>query len=456
MIFRLILTVSALVLFSCSHLVPSRNIAAIDTAYINIDALGASNTTGSGNSLPLIARLRDHLDVNVTNSDLRRQLSHTRTLIAGDYFFPTNYSFLMQPGFNHRAKVNEILTQWNQEYGLILVGVLPLWESLNVDEQNVARSLDKGGYKNILDTLETYKTAVRTVNATLVQFAKKHPDKVKLLNLKNMITASSDFYNNNTAAYNFPIPANAFHADNLHFTDHGQAFFLNSVVIPVFNPEIPPLVETGKQISNQMRRRGLSRILDSRDNFLNGVNGGYWASFTDSNQFFQKSAIIANGDAPDMQPLLNVMYVIEQVADTRDGFPLYLRFDSNSKEINEVMLDLSSALFYTRITLKKTTPDTFEGWGYDYWLSAKILSPFNPPPRVNYHFVLKKTKVPGLFDLEWTLFPMVNGQSQWLQKNHQTESVRLDSISADFIQQIKSRSGHSVTYKVQAQIQDLN
>ncbi len=439
----------ALIFLNCSHLGGQREIASLDSTYLNIDTKGASNTTGCGASVPLLARLRDHLDLNVTDHDLQRKLSQPRTLIAGDYFFPTNYTFLTQQNGAHSARVKNLLDQWSRDYDLILVGLLPLWEDLSENEKTVAQNFDAGGYKNILDILENYKTAVRAVNTSLRDYAQAHPQKVKLLSLKNMITASWDFYNNTMGDYAYPIPPNPFNADHLHFTDYGQAFFLNAVVFPVLNPQIPPIIETGRRMSDYYSHRALSRILDSRENYLNGTDGGFWSTIVESRQFIMSNASFENREAQDMQSLLDVAKVIEGVAKQRKGFPLYVQFNT---EPQKVSLDLSSALFYTRIDLNKLADNTFEGWGYDYWMLAGLLN----PPKTNYRFVFKKTNVPGTFDLEWTLYPIVSGQLEWLKQNYGTEKIRLSTLDSRFVDQIKRRRGHSIKYKLQVQIENLN
>jgi hypothetical protein len=428
---------------ACSSSSIRRTIAE-DTSlqFSNIEVRGASNSAGSGATLPLLARIRDHLVISfedkklIDNATMMR-LSKSRILIAADYFFPTNFPQIKKDSKTVKIETEKMIKSWLSNFDLVMIGLLPTWGDLDPDIKQFVIETDYGGYKNILDILDQYRTNISVINSVIKGFA-KNSSKIKMLKLDKMIVVSKDQFDGKQMLYSFPIPAGPFNSDKLHFSDAGQAFFLNTVILPELSDKIPPIMSTGK-VSKLQMVRALKTILNSKDRFLNGEDGGYWVEFINPKQFLSENADIRGASTETMKPIMKIIAVINENAYSRPGFPIYIQ---RTQDNHIISLDLSSALFYTKIDLKEIANGIYEGWGYDYWMSAGLLN----PPRVNYKFKLSSSGAPDTFVLEWTLLPLTKDQPKDL--------ARLNFLNESIIKDIKN-SPSFVTYKIEIQVKDL-
>ena len=321
-----------------------------------------------------------------------------------------------------------------------LLDFLPTWKGLTDQEVEFVSLFEPtGGYENILNFLasDELRTQVELVNETIYQWALEDP-KVIAVNLERMITVHNKMFRGLPTGVDYSL-SKVFNRDQLHLTDSGQAFLISSVVLPALEVDVPPLKEM--YMNQRMQRTALKQILGTKSEFLQAKEGGYWVEFLDHRQLKEVNAQrLESSSLPIPDGIESIIDVINKNAKKGSGFPLYIAQSESGKKF---ALDLTQALFYTKIELTEVEDGQYEGWGYDFWLSAGY---FNPP-RVNYKFTLKATDKPDVYEVEWRLYPLVDGQSQ--------ELVRLSLIDSEISKALENGNFPYVSYSLQLKVQDL-
>ncbi|NQZ02883.1 MAG: hypothetical protein HRT45_19640, partial [Bdellovibrionales bacterium] len=253
------------------------------------------------------------------------------TLIAFDYFFPTNFPDLrIQGDFAEKeqqrralkAKVEGLLADWTANNEVVLIGDLPIsnyFQGLR-DENNVhvgdevleyLRTCDTAApLKTILDTLSApeYLEGVSIVNAILEEQSLKS-EQIEILSIRDLMSDYLSDYqihgvcNHSTAILgaidtttrgDLPLPTEIF-SDTLHLNDMGQAFVFNHMIWPrlsealegkgldlsaVVDPSMPL-----EEVSEAEAKQIMLASSESKSNFIAKSNGAYWADFTNFDNF---------------------------------------------------------------------------------------------------------------------------------------------------------------------------
>lgn len=407
--------------------------------YSNITSEGASNTAGVRSGLDIVNRIQYHLERTVKNPKLQKQLQSQKVIIAFDYFFPSNFVELDNPSLDHRELVLKKLNEWLAKNDRVLVGLLPVWEDLSKEDIYYALNEEvTQGYTNILNYLDEpiRKSAVRVVNQTIREFASKN-SKIKIVPMAQLVHESLENYREYISNMYMSTEINAYVAfdmDRLHLNDAGQALLLNKLIFPLLNKQIPPIMSANVPESDV--RLMLARTLLKPADLIAGKDGGYWAQLSDKSDFSKKNVIRNKENSPEFKLFADLAGSLESYAQQKDGFPIFIRSNSQGKTLS---LELSKALFYTRVDLRQTGVNKFEGWGYDFWMSQGFA-------KTNYHFVAYTTKDPLKYKLQWTIFPTL--------PNQETPLARIGLLPESVSSYLKENASQlpSITYEIEVQI----
>lgn len=442
-----------------------------------ITTVGASITAGTGASNPLMWRINQHFLIN--GVDAKALLGDKKVLIAYDYFFPTNFQQqLDDPAVDVEKIVKETLLAWSAEYDYVLVGDLIDRDALGPDGRKMldADTASSPRYENLRNIYGwIYKTsprrsrAAQAVTQAIQSFAEMHPGTVLIMRNAEFVNGV-DFADGGYRVDMDGSPAllspDSLFADAIHFNDSGQAFLFNTVILPQLGriPElqgrIPPMVYSdprSAEVSSTRRHH-----VGDPQKFAQADPGTYWATI--------------DGISP-------VWYAVESVADTvsfgavgvrnplaKDNAKLFVpsggveahpHMASDVATLKEIRsgiaagsflasggfivkiqegpsgtaigLDLRQVLFYTMIFSNRTGPDTYLGYGYDFWSSVDKKT----PPITNYVFKLEqdaqdRTKL----NVTWRLIPLltVGGLLQ------PTRHVREATLDRKWVEEIEANA----------------
>ncbi|PWU20750.1 MAG: hypothetical protein C5B49_03765 [Bdellovibrio sp.] len=408
----------------------------------NLSMVGASNTKGVGASLPMEMRVRHHLQATVSPESLARL---PRTLVAFDYFFPTNFPAL-DSNQDLTPLVHAALDQMVSHHDIVLVGLLPTRDQFSSRAVQWLAYQNDSSFSFIVDYLSSAPRGDRSreVNRILREYARTHKQ-VQIVKVTDMVENLAEEWKWRVSQFFF---------DRLHFSDQGQALFFNSVLkAPLQNllgtkVSDMPVCDLGREESLAIR----ALFTDSVEKFMRREKGEYWVTFEDPSQFakpaFNPAADSAATNLVESnRRLKNLAEIIQKNGLKIDGFPVSIF--ATGQGVSHVALDLTQALFYTQILLGLVSghKDVFENWGYDHWLSYAIHTFTATIPGTNYRFIW--TDDPSdraLAQLEWYIFTTVEGQPD--------ERVRLPYLDEKIKSEITTNPGKypylKYTFKLRA------
>jgi hypothetical protein len=382
----------------------------------NLVFMGASNTNGTGSSLPLDIRVKSHLKSVLPKMSIndREKLEGKKVLIAVDYFFHTNFRALDNPNALHAELVEALVRQWSEQYDLVIVGLLPLPENLSANAKDALIRLNpnqapKGLYTNL--TQDGFLNQARTVNKTLQRLAKDGA-----LPKGNFVLAPNERFFN--AILGFPeqhsdrINSEKLFSDTFHVNDKGQATYINRVILPVLSQELglsqPIKAMPEVDIKKDHIIEVYKKLSLGTDAFANRKSGAYFAKMLDLDQsrleqatleipasFFGtdgKTEYVHPSDTDKIYELLSkidsdvhkteihflrgialVMHLSSESGEAPIGFPVSWRDAPSANESSSFMMNLTQ-LAYLNFVLPATELSNpkamrFQSWGSDYWKS---------------------------------------------------------------------------------------
>lgn len=411
----------------------------------NIDLLGASNTNGTGASLPLDARLKAHLMSVLSTMPSRDQkaLTEKKILIAADYFFHTNFRILDNPEAQHDELFESLVRGWAERYDLVIIGQLPLPSDLNLNAQRALLNMDITEPPNGLFSSLTrggFLKQSRVVNATLKKLSRKGA-----LPKDNVVLVPHELFFNATLGYPAKgiakLDAKSLFSDSFHFNDRGQAAYINIVLLPVLSRELSLSRPIEKLKEVDVESEQIVEIYKSlslgKEDFVNRKTGTYFGIKLDPKQHNIENALLEISpseviDASDTEALYKAIEKIDdedRVADIHFlrgiallihlgsiseespvGIPVSWRESQNDTDSPVLMLNLVQQLAYLNFPLLPTEPTNsralqFQSWGSDYWKSygwvfgngvgGKLFRQSLPTLNADYRKDVPELDVPG-------------------------------------------------------------
>lgn len=184
---------------------------------LQIDYRGASITRGVGASAPLGNRINAHLS---RQSQVER-IAAVKTLLALDYFYPTNFELLRRgTDEQFRTRVRTLLNEWSSQYEVVVIGLLPVSVELNPDLRNFIASERGAPFRGAFQVLGyCCSTRARALNDMLRSEAARNPRVV----LFDWTTAIAAYQQRPDLS---PTPTQIY-SDMLHINDRGQVMLFN-------------------------------------------------------------------------------------------------------------------------------------------------------------------------------------------------------------------------------------
>lgn len=404
---------------------------------LGLDFVGASNTNGTGASLPIEIRYEKHLnDHPGVKEAILEKLASKNALVAIDYFFPTRFRELNESSVNLEEKVEDVFSKWLKKYQTIFVGVLPTKTELSPFALEWIDRNPESSAANIVREVsgETLDRANK-VNSLIRNFASRNPKQVRILKTTELIEqwAKQSSSHNPLSDFSAWLPniiggsadgvipsVDDSFVDKVHFSDKGQAFYFNAVLKPAFEEfwnVVIPSIET-KNLSQEEGIAIYGEFLDDPSGFVNRQAGTYWASLADSEQLKNPEFHRAEGSSSEWSKegrnrLTVIKDIIAKQSGEISGFPIIVPKDAVRGRIG---LQLSQVLFYTLIYLEGEPPSS---WGYDYWFSYTWNAGSATIPGTNYYFELRKSpEDPLALSLKWLIYPTVEFSDGKVQEDH--------------------------------------
>lgn len=186
---------------------------------------GASITQGFRASQSLQGKFNTLLAQQPT--DVQQKVKSKNTAVALDYFFPTNFGLLRNGTEQEfRSRVETVFASWLQANDIVMVGLIPEWSELSVDDQVYLQSATGRPFSNWFAIINRCCSGrAKYVNARIKQLARAQP-KLVILDWTRLIAQFRT-----GAVRNEP---SSLFGDIIHLNNSGQVVLFHYFLGPVF------------------------------------------------------------------------------------------------------------------------------------------------------------------------------------------------------------------------------
>ena len=186
---------------------------------------GASITYGFRASQSLQGRFNTLLSQQA--ADVQQKVNSKNSIVALDYFFPTNFSSLRTGSEDYfRGRVDVIIATWLKNNDIVMIGLIPEWSELSAADQAYVRSAEGSPFASWFGIINSCCSArAKYVNARIKQLALSQP-KIVILNWTNLITQ----FRTGKVRYQ----AESLFGDPIHLNNSGQTVLFKYFLGPSF------------------------------------------------------------------------------------------------------------------------------------------------------------------------------------------------------------------------------